>query len=300
MAVLYRSHFHALELQLELKRRNIPFSITSGIRFFEQAHMKDVAAYLRLILNPRDELAFRRLAQMLPGIGEKAAQKLWKIFREKAHGLNPDGNYQLATSLQSCAEAVPKKAVTAWAQFVATIAQLESGDIRNDASRMISLVLEAGYEDYLEENYSSPRSRLADVQQLAGYAHQFDSVEELLTNLALMSNLEAEDEDSAARDDEDDRVRLSTIHQAKGLEFDVVFIIMLCEGLFPADRSMQSPDGEEEERRLFYVALTRARNEVYLSYPLYRDGYAAGAQLQSRFLKEIPSRLVQECNLRPY
>ena len=80
MAVLYRSHFHALELQLELTRRNIPFSITSGIRFFEQAHIKDATAYLKLVANPRDELAFKRLAQLLPGIGGKGADKLWQIF----------------------------------------------------------------------------------------------------------------------------------------------------------------------------------------------------------------------------
>ena len=80
MAVLYRSHFHALELQLELTRRNIPFSITSGIRFFEQAHIKDVTAYLKLVTNPRDELSFKRLAQLLPGIGGKGADKLWKLF----------------------------------------------------------------------------------------------------------------------------------------------------------------------------------------------------------------------------
>src|SRR3954453_19894227 len=80
MAVLYRSHFHALELQLELVRRNIPFSITSGIRFFEQAHIKDVTAYLKLVTNPRDELSFKRLAQLLPGIGAKGAEKLWGRF----------------------------------------------------------------------------------------------------------------------------------------------------------------------------------------------------------------------------
>ena len=83
MAVLYRSHFHALELQLELTRRNIPFSITSGIRFFEQAHIKDVTAYLKLVLNPKDELSFKRLVQLLPGIGGKGAEKLWKAFRRE-------------------------------------------------------------------------------------------------------------------------------------------------------------------------------------------------------------------------
>ena len=196
MAVLYRSHFHALELQLELTRRNIPFSITSGMRFFEQAHIKDVTAYLKLVVNPRDELSFKRLAQLLPGIGGKGAEKLWRAFAEGSanpnrsrSGRNPkrkpaarrveprrltaaDSPSQ-PRSAAACAERVPKKAAVAWAQFVATIAQMEAEDVRENASKMIGLVLEAGYEDYLEENYANYRSRLEDLEQLAVFARQF-------------------------------------------------------------------------------------------------------------------------------
>ena len=120
--------------------------------------------------------------------------------------------------------------------------------------------------------------------------------------MALLTNVEAEDEQQPT-DRDDERIRLSTIHQAKGLEFDVVFIIMLCDGMFPSARSMESDEGEEEERRLFYVAITRARNELYLSYPLIRAGYSnAGATMQqpSRFLEEIPDELVDEWNLRTF
>src|ERR1039458_1008348 len=267
MAVLYRSHFHALELQLELTRRNIPFSITSGIRFFEQAHIKDVTAYLKLAANPRDELSFKRLAQLLPGIGGKGADKLWKTFSIAECGVRSADSKEacLASRLQGCAGNVPKKAAVAWAQFVATIAQLEAKEIRDNASAMIELVIEAGYEDYLEESYANYRSRLEDLQQLAVFARQFPTVEDFLTQLALLTNIEAEDGQPASTDDE--RLRLSTIHQAKGLEFDVVFVIMLCDGMFPSERSMETRDGEEEERRLLYVAITRARNELYLSYP---------------------------------
>ena len=170
---------------------------------------------------------------------------------------------------------------------------------------MIQLVIEAGYEDYLKENFANYRSRLDDLKQLAIFAQQFESVEEFLTQMALLTNVEAEDEQQPA-DRDDERLRLSTIHQAKGLEFDVVFIIMLCDGLFPSARSIESDeDGEglEEERRLFYVAITRARNELYLSYPLIRAGYGnSGATLQqpSRFLEEIPKELVDEWNLRTF
>lgn len=169
---------------------------------------------------------------------------------------------------------------------------------------MIQLVIEAGYDDYLKENYANYRSRLDDLQQLAIFAQQFESVEEFLTQMALLTNVEAEEDQPAGRDDE--RMRLSTIHQAKGLEFDVVFIIMLCDGLFPSARSIEGDEDDEaleEERRLFYVAITRARNELYLSYPLIRAGYGnSGATMQqpSRFLEEIPKALVDEWNLRTF
>ena len=309
MAVLYRSHFHALELQLELTRHNIPFTITSGIRFFEQAHIKDVSAYLKLVVNPQDELAFKRLAQLLPGIGAKGADKLWKNYSQAAPGTTEPSKPEVegqdqnpcARSLQRCASAVPKKAAAAWAQFVATMAQLESKEIRGNPSRMLRLVVEAGYEDYLEETYANFRSRVEDLEQLAVFARQFATVQDFLTQLALLTNVEAEDDQPGNNDDE--QLRLSTIHQAKGLEFDVVFIIMLCDGLFPSGRSLETEDGQEEERRLFYVAITRARNELYLCYPLIRAGYGAGGDLlqhPSRFLHEIPKDLIEEWNLRPY
>jgi DNA helicase-2/ATP-dependent DNA helicase PcrA len=309
MAVLYRSHFHALELQFELTRRNIPFSITSGIRFFEQAHIKAVTSYLKLIVNPRDELAFSRVTQLLPGIGTKSASKLWKLFvaavpEPKSDTLGetegpPPARPPVATALQACTSGVPTKTQAAWAQLSATIAQLEAPDVRDNPSRMIQLVLEAGYEDHLKANYANYRSRLEDLQQLAVFARQFTTLNDFLSQLALLTNVEADEDTPAVQDDE--RLRLSTIHQAKGLEFDVVFIIMLCEGMFPSSRALERPDALEEERRLMYVSITRAKNELYLSYPLVHGGYTGGvvAQLPSRFLREIPSELLEEWNLRP-
>ena len=366
MAVLYRSHFHALELQLELTRRNIPFSITSGIRFFEQAHVKDVAAYLKLAANPRDELSFKRLARMLPGVGGKSAEKLWGKFSTQfgaltrppeqsrqddgslpplAHpdsgradlpvglasrhaqaaqqrdptelretnpeprqfvdslvpGEEPSEGGRLAIALTRCVSAVPKKALVSWAQFTATMAQLETPPAFGNTAAMIRLVIEAGYEDYLNETFANARARLEDLEQLASFAQQFKTMEEFLTQLALLTNLEAEEDKSTTKDTE--QLRLSSIHQAKGLEFHVVFVIMLCDGLFPSARSLESVDGEEEERRLFYVAVTRAKDELYLTYPLIR--FAPGMsgdmmQQASRFLKEIPDALRDEWNLRSF
>jgi DNA helicase-2/ATP-dependent DNA helicase PcrA len=317
VAVLYRSHFHALELQLELTRRNIPFSITSGIRFFEQAHIKDATAYLKLVANPRDELAFKRVALLLPRIGAKGAEKIWKIFSAKMEDgrskmenqppsgegdsiRNPQSAIRIGSALQACSKSIPAKAAAAWKQFVETVSQLEDETARKSAAKMLRIVMDAGYDDYLKENFANYRNRLEDLEQLAVFAYQFGSVEEFLTQLALLTNVEAEDGDPATRDA--DRIRLSTIHQAKGLEFDVVFVIMLCDGLFPSARSMETDEGEEEERRLFYVAITRAKNELYLSYPLIRASYGStgmdAMQEPSRFLSEIPRDLLNEWNLR--
>jgi DNA helicase-2/ATP-dependent DNA helicase PcrA len=296
VAVLYRSHFHALELQLELTRRQIPFSITSGIRFFEQAHIKDATAYLKFIVNPRDEISFKRLVQLLPGIAAKGADKLWQNFLHEIQ--TPKSKTPLAVALQDCIARVPKKTVTAWAQFTATIAQLEDETVRKSAAKMLRLVLDAGYDDYLKETYDNYERRLEEIQQLAEFAFQFGSVEEFLTQLALLTNVEAEDDPQ----DDTERIRLSTIHQAKGLEFDAVFVMMLCDGLFPSARSTETNDGEEEERRLFYVAITRAKNELYLSYPLIRGGFGHSGndifQSPSRFLSEIPREFLNEWNLR--
>ena len=320
MAVLYRSHFHALELQLELTRRNIPFSITSGIRFFEQAHIKDVAAYLKFVINPTDELAFKRLVKMLPGIGGRGADKLWNEFRnlcppptpaEAAPLVEPsdnDGILEIATAppprdpvaplLVRIAPKVPKKASVGWAQFTATISQCEDPGTRNDPAALIRLVVEAEICAYIEATYENSRNRLEDLDQLASYARQFTTTVEFLTQLALLSNAETE---AKASTEEEERLKLSTVHQAKGLEFDVVFVIMLCEGMFPSGRSLDSIEGEEEERRLFYVAVTRAKNELYLSYPLLRfaGGGGNGMQLGSRFLEELSKDLYEEWNLRP-
>ena len=313
LAVLYRSHFHALELQLELTRRQIPFSITSGIRFFKQAHIKDATAFLKFTVNPRDEISFKRLTLLLPGIGEKGADKIWQIFLGNSRGNEaPTGNtpapsepaepasFNIARSLQACAKAVPKKAAVAWAQFVATISQLEDAATRRNAAKMLRLVIDAGYDDYLKETYDNYERRLEELQQLAEFAFQFGSVDEFLTQLALLTNVEAED-GNAPKDDVE-KIKLSTIHQAKGLEFDVVFVIMLCDGLFPSARSAESSDGEEEERRLFYVSITRAKNELYLTYPLIRGGFGNSGndtfQSPSRFLSEIPKGLINEWNLR--
>jgi DNA helicase-2/ATP-dependent DNA helicase PcrA len=229
-------------------------------------------------------------------VGAKSADRIWNAFQAE-HAAAPSTG--LAKVLEKVASLVPKKAAEDWEQFTETIAQLEDPKARQSAAVMIRLVLEAGYEDYMQEEFANYRARQEDIEQLASFALRFESVEEFLTQLALQTTVEAEAAAPVRRDEQG--VLLSTIHQAKGLEFDVVFIIMLCDGSFPAARSLEIPEGEEEERRLFYVAITRARDELYLTYPLIRvtrGTWAEQDQQPSRFLRELPGELLEQWQIR--
>lgn len=294
IAVLYRAHYHALELQLELSRRGIPYQITSGIRFFEQAHIKDVAAFIRFVANPRDEVAFKRMVRLLPGIGGKSAENLWKAW-EKA--LNENAVIT-SWSGRMAGMSVGARAKKSWQQLLDTLDEIAPNNEPIAPSEMITSIVEAIYDDYAKANFANYELRKEDLTQLATFARQFKDVNEFLSQLALISNVDAEAGPAAPNDNE--AVNLSSVHQAKGLEFHSVFVIWLTDGMFPSSRSLETRDAIEEERRLFYVAITRAKDELYLTYPHMRlnAGYGDMFQRPSRFLKEIPTTLVEDWNVR--
>jgi DNA helicase-2/ATP-dependent DNA helicase PcrA len=294
IAVLYRAHYHAIELQLELSRRGIPYVITSGVRFFEQAHVKDVTSFTRFIANPRDEVAFKRMVKLLPGIGGKSADNLWRAWESK---LNEHGEVT-SWSERLLAMAVGAKSKKSWEQLAHTLDEIAPGGQPNPPSEMITSIVEAVYDDYAKANFTNYELRREDLNQLAAFARQFKDVHEFLSQLALISNIDAEPALDQTADNE--AVNLSSVHQAKGLEYHAVFVIWLTDGMFPSTRSLESRDAIEEERRLFYVAITRARDELYLTYPHMRlnAGYGDMFQRPSRFLKEIPTQLVEDWQVR--
>ena len=293
MAVLYRAHFHSMELQLELTRHGVPFQITSGLRFFEQAHIKDVASFLKFVTNQRDEVAFKRIVRLLPGIGGTAADKLWAQFETAL-----DGGEQV----DSFADAfkgtkVGAKSEKMFKQFVHTLEEIAPGGNPIAPSSAIESVVEAVYEDYAKAKFPNYEARAEDLKVLANYARQYADPAEFLSQLALVTALETEAALTPTEETrETERVTLSSIHQAKGLEWRVVFVISLTEGSFPSSRSLESPAAIEEERRLFYVAVTRACDELYLTYPYMRlnAGYGDMFQRPSRFLLEVPTELVEK------
>jgi DNA helicase-2/ATP-dependent DNA helicase PcrA len=342
IAVMYRSHYHSLELQLELTRRNIPYRVQSGVRFFEQAHIKDVVSYLRIIVNPRDELAWKRILKMIPSVGTVTANK---IYESLAYAENPfalirseppaaaggltrtalnsgeteDSSVEDRSLNSNVSNARLKPPAAAggsgisakirsksgWQNFVNLIEILVRDENRNNPAKQIELILTNGYEQHLQETFENAEARLEDLRQLALYASRYDSTESFLSELALLSTERFKEpqnvigEDVIQGGEEDELLTLTSVHQAKGLEWKAVFLIWAAEGKFPSPRSLKEIDSEEEERRLWYVALTRAQDELYLTYPLMIVDYNRQTVLQkpSRFIMEVPPALFEVWSL---
>jgi len=286
IAVLYRAHYQSMELQMELTKRGIPFEIRSGLRFFEQAHIKDVVSFLRVMVNNRDELSWKRLLKLFPKIGKRTAEHIFDFIKTQDNPLNLFITKKIGEGLKK----IPGDNIKLWSRLFRELATLYEKDAIGD---MISCVLKYGYTEYLKYNYPNYESRLEDIGQLINFSTKYQSLETFLNELSLMSGISGEDIITADRDDE--RIILSTIHQAKGLEWKVVFLIWCAEGRFPNPKSIEEGN-IEEERRLFYVAITRAMDELYICYPLIAYDKQAGHIIlkPSRFITELKRNTYEE------
>jgi DNA helicase-2/ATP-dependent DNA helicase PcrA len=295
MAVLYRAHFQSLEIQMELTVRGIPFAITSGLRFFEQAHIKDIAAFMRFVVNRRDEVSFMRMVNLLPGCGPVAAQKLWEAWLKS--GWANKEELPPKWSELFLAFKVPKKSAKHWEQLCYTLDELTPNGEFARPSEMIFSILEGVYDEYLQASFENFENRRSDIEQLSQYGTGFDDILDFLAQLSLMSSVDGEPTGDKSEPDEE-KVTLSSIHQAKGLEWKVVFLIWLVDGQFPNGRILEAEDLPmlEEERRLFYVALTRAKDDLYLTYPMMNPKSYSGDVIcrPSRFLEDFPAEMVEE------
>jgi len=290
-AVLYRSHHHSLTLQVQLTQRNIPYYVRSGLRFFEQAHIKDVTSYLKVMLNPTDELAWKRVMKLYSGIGAKTASKLYTALERME---DPIAGMR-AEVIQDTLNA---RNSSSWDDLVDTLQEIRSLH-REDrgAQEIFDTILDDFYREYLQDEYDNAPTRLEDVEQLAAFADRQPDLESFLSEMALKTNLGSERIDPEQPEQEDYLV-LSTVHQAKGLEWDVVYVIWLAEGEFPHHRSMDEQEEIEEERRLFYVSVTRARDELYMTYPMFaRRNRGESFQNPSRFIKELDDGTYREAEL---
>jgi DNA helicase-2/ATP-dependent DNA helicase PcrA len=277
IAVLFRSSFHSFDLEVELSRRNIPFVKRGGFKFIETAHVKDILAHLRVVENPRDAVSWNRLLLLIEGVGPKKSQALIEsILAKEANGLD------------ALREASAKRSGPGAQGLQDLVRVLEevSGGRMTPAEQMNAVC--GYYLPILKQHYDDYPKRMKDVEHLYTIAARYGKMESFLADLAL----EPPDEsvfDVAAEDRDDERLVLSTIHSAKGLEWHSVFIIWALDGKFPSVYSMTADDELEEERRLFYVAITRAKQNLYVSYPVNVYDNSSGMVLSkpSRFLDEV-------------
>jgi DNA helicase-2/ATP-dependent DNA helicase PcrA len=279
MAVLYRNHAHSLDLQVELARRNIPFRVRSGLRFFEHRHVKDVLAHLRFIDNPRDEIAFARVIKLRDGFGPRLAARVW----ERLGGAN---GLRRLLDLDPGALGIPRAPLASLSELKELAMDLTSPEQLGRPGEAIRTVVDSFYGQWVRSHLENAGSRLEDLEQLALFADGYPDVNAFLAEVSLFNDLSGED---AVAGPPDEMLTLSTVHQAKGIEWRAVFVIWLAEGRFPSFRM----DDEEEERRLFYVAVTRARDRLFLVRPeIARDRYRIDTIVESsRFLQELPSEV---------
>ena len=256
IAVLVRAGYMSADLEIELTNRNIPFEKWGGLRFLEAAHVKDVLAFLRVLENPRDEVSWYRILMLLPGIGDVTA----RAIMESMAGRSWDS--------EAFAHFVPPSRARDAHRGLADLIRRLRGVTRSEASVGEDIDdIRALYDEILAERYDRSEPRLADLDQLRMIAAGYPNRAAFLAALALEPPSSTQDL-AGGSESETDALIISTVHSAKGKEWDAVFVIWAVDGWFPSSRSIDDEDQLEEERRLMYVATTRARNHLAVTYPL--------------------------------
>ncbi len=281
IAVLFRSSFHAFDLELELTRRNLPFIKRGGFKFIETSHVKDLLAHLRVIHNPLDTVSWNRLLLLLEGVGPKKSKDLIAMI------LQAHGNYE--SLKHSTGRSGP-----GLRHLATTLDQLTEEPL--SPAVLLSEMLEY-YLPLLKDQYDDYPKRIRDLEHLSVMAERYEDLNQFLADLTLEPPNSTSDVEAPDHDDE--RLILSTIHSAKGLEWRCVFVIWLVDGRFPSAYSFSDDDGLEEERRLLYVAITRAKQHLFLTYPINVYDKMTGAVLSkpSRYFDHIPPSHFETWNL---
>ena len=266
IAVLFRAGYMSADLEIELTNRKIPFEKWGGLKFLEAAHVKDVLAFLRILENPRDEVSWYRLLLLLPGIGDATARAAIDAMAAAAWESTAFGRYS-----------PPPRARAAHAALVQLLDNLRTGPVLDQAQAAADIArVRLMYDNILRERYDRVEPRLADLDQLQIIAAGYHDRATFLSALALEPP-EATQDLARGTKEENDALILSTAHSAKGKEWDAVFVIWAVDGWFPSARCLNNEEETEEERRLMYVALTRARNHLSVTYPLNAYSTRRGA-----------------------
>jgi DNA helicase-2/ATP-dependent DNA helicase PcrA len=260
IAVLIRAAYMSADLEIELANRNIPFEKWGGLKFLEAAHVKDVLAFLRVVENPRDEVSWYRILMLMPGIGDVTARAMLASMAENSWDTDAFAHFAAPPRARDAHKAL--------AGLLRILAAPRKGRGDDDArvGEEIDEIRKL-YDSILAERYDRSEPRLADLDQLRVIAASYPSRAAFLAAVALEPPQNTQDLSGGA-DSEEDALVISTVHSAKGKEWDAVFVLWAVDGWFPLSRSLNDEDELEEERRLMYVAMTRARNQLAVTYPL--------------------------------
>jgi len=311
--VLYRSHSQSLTLQMTLSREGIPFNITSGLRFSEQAHVKDMLAFLRVLINPLDRVSWTRILLMIPGVGIKTVLKIFDTVstittqpQTTQPQVMPDTSRML-TWLRHMDPLLPSKSKVVWAHISAWLRK--SIQETKPAPLIEDLFLSDFFRAHLRSTYETSDTREDDLEQMQSFSSSYETLTSFLNDMSLLAYTEETKASQASHKykatgatggEKPPAVTLTTVHQAKGLEWGTVFVIGMNEGRFPSFQALDSPSDLEEERRLFYVAVTRAKQRLIITCnsidPHSRTG---NIYLKpSRFLLEVSKDLYNFYDLK--
>jgi DNA helicase-2/ATP-dependent DNA helicase PcrA len=290
ISVLFRAAHHSQALELELMKQGIDYDYRGGTRFFERSHVKDVLAYLRIISNLNDSTSWFRVLVFEDGIGPASAGKIIADVKSA----------DSIEALEKIGDSLTDKARAGWNNFYNLLLSLiDEG--KTNPSGMIKKICESQYADFLKTEKTDGEQRLEDIKQLADFAKRYDNLENFLADAALQESFKLQNQKKQKEKIKDGKIVLSTIHQSKGLEWSAVFVLNLTHGAFPHERAAREEGGIEEERRLFYVAVTRAKKYLFLNYPTTSSGRGNGsnwgepmANYPSIFISEIDNELLDD------
>jgi len=278
MAVLFRSSFHSFDLEIELNKANIPYLKFGGMKFIETAHIKDMMSFFKVLANTKDVISWHRLLLMLDGVGPRTASKMIELL--SSPGFDIKGDFEINYNIKG------KDKVARLLEFIKDL-KSKKMSIGDKAS-----VISDFYRPMLTGKYDDWQKRMKDIETFVTITERYSNITDLLNDMALEPPTESVI-DVEPESKEEEYLTLSTIHSAKGLEWRVVFIVWALDGRFPSAKSVETVESVEEERRLFYVACTRAKDQLYISYPINVYDRESGLVLSkpSRFLNNIDENL---------
>ena len=292
---LYRAGYHSMKIEVELQVKNIPYEVRGGVAFFEEAHIKDLLVHLRIIENPYDEISWSRIFTIVQGLGATSGAKIFSVISQTEDPITTilDKDFFSVKMKGARIKNIGKT------NFTSHVKYLENFSVEDNPAEIILEIIKL-IQDYIKSKYHNWQDRIDDLKQLSAYAQNYNTIQKFLEVLSLnLSDIQSKTVGMGIQTEDEKPLVLSTIHRAKGLEWRVVFIPMLCEDFFPSSRVVGDPEGFEEERRVFYVAITRAKDQLYMISPSIVQTYRGPITARlSPFVLELKQDVYQKSSVK--